>query len=93
MHNQARNAAPRRTLVPTMVLICTHVTQRVLTGRFFAGLLTGILLTYILYPPRLASKQPNYRSDQSKMEYEKNQFSSADTEARPSAIWNSSWDG
>ncbi|CAF1519078.1 unnamed protein product, partial [Rotaria sordida] len=37
--------------------------------------------------------KPKFRPDQSKFEYEKNQFLFEDINTSQSSIWNSSWDG
>jgi len=71
-----------------MCVICLHLTQRFLTIRFFAGLFTGIIFTFIIYH----KNEPKFRPDQSKFEYEKNQLSFEDIDLSKSSTWNSSWD-
>jgi hypothetical protein len=93
MYTPPRNNIQQRSLVSQMCVICLHLSQRVLTIRFFAGLFTGIILTLILYPRNELSDKPKFRPDQSKFEYEKNQLPSDNLELSKSPTWNSSWDG
>ncbi|CAF0764597.1 unnamed protein product [Adineta steineri] len=80
-----------------MCVICAHLTQRILTLRFFAGVLTGIVFTIIFYHQKESIDKPKFRPDQSKFEYEKNQLPSEQIDrsesSSSSSIWNSSWDG
>jgi hypothetical protein len=92
MYTPPRNNIQQRSLVSQMCVICLHLSQRVLTIRFFAGLFTGIILTLILYPRNELSDKPKFRPDQSKFEYEKNQLPTEDIDISKSSVWNSSWD-
>ena len=85
---------PQKSLVSQMCVICLHLTQRFLTLRFLFGLFTGIFFTIIIYHRNEpVDKQPQFRADQSKFEYEKNQGLTDDVSVKSSSGWNSSWDG
>jgi hypothetical protein len=93
MYATSKNNSQYRILVSQMCVICLHLTQRFLTIRFFAGVLTGIILTIVFYHGKEPIDKPKFRPDQSKFEYEKNQLPSDNLELSKSPTWNSSWDG
>ncbi|CAF1555678.1 unnamed protein product [Adineta ricciae] len=95
MYATSKNTMPQRSLASQMCVICLHLTQRFLTLRFLFGLFTGIFFTIIIYHRNesVVDKQPHFRADQSKFEYEKNQLLPDDVSVKTSAGWNSSWDG
>lgn len=92
MYATTKNSLQQKALFSQMCIICLHLTQRFLTIRFFAGLFTGILFTVIFYQGRAPSQTLKFRPDQSKFEYEKNQFASVDVDPSKASIWNNSWD-
>jgi len=76
-----------------MCVIWLRLMQRLLTIRFFAGLLVGIIFMLIFYRGSEPISERKFRHDQSKFEYEKNQaFFEEISDPSKTSLWNSSWD-
>jgi len=94
MYATPKNILHKKPLILHICVICLHLTQRILTMRFFAGVLLGSFFTIIVYHHQQPmDNKPKFRRDQSKFEYEKNQLPSDDIDTSKSSTWNSSWDG
>jgi hypothetical protein len=93
MYVTSKNSIQQQALVSQMCVICLHLTQRVLTRRFFAGVFTGIIFTIFIYHNKEPIDKPKFRPDQSKFEYEKNQLLSEQTDLSQTSVWNHTWDG
>ena len=92
MYATSKNSFQKKAFLSQMCIICLHLTQRFLTTRFFAGLFTGILFTVIFYQGKEPKEGLKFRPDQSKFEYQDNQYASADVHLSEASIWNHTWD-
>lgn len=92
MYATTKNSFQKKPLLSQMCIICLHLTQRFLTTRFFAGLFTGILFTVIFYHGKEPKEGLKFRADQSKFEYQGNQYASVDANLNEASIWNHTWD-
>lgn len=92
MYGTSKNSIQQQSLVSHVCVICLHLAQRFMTIRFFAGVLTGIIFTVIIYHGKEPNAKPKFRHDQSKFEYEKNDLPSEQIDLSKTPTWNHTWD-